>query len=133
MTFQTIVKFGAEQGGGGWVCDSLRVELDAGGCGGRSADDSVAVVGRASHEQECHVLVEDMKMAIGLGQRDEDGFVCGDELEMKLRELMELEKGKEMRERSWKMRVMAMSATSESGSSTEALKKLVETWKATHE
>ncbi|KAF7836402.1 Anthocyanidin 5,3-O-glucosyltransferase [Senna tora] len=80
-----------------------------------------------------NALMEDMEMAIGLEQRDGDGFVCGDELEKKLREVMELEKGKEMRERSWKMREMAMSATSPSGSSTEALKKLVQTWKATHE
>ncbi|KAF7836399.1 UDP-glycosyltransferase 88F5-like [Senna tora] len=73
-------------------------------------------------------LVEDMKMAIWLEQRDEDGFVNGDELEKRVRELMESERGKEMRERSRKMREAAMSATSASGSSTKGLKRLVERW-----
>ncbi|KAF7836404.1 UDP-glycosyltransferase 88F5-like [Senna tora] len=68
-------------------------------------------------------LVEDMEMAIGLEQRDEDGFVSGDELEKKLRELMESEKGKEMRERSLKMREMAVAARAAFGSSIVALNK----------
>ncbi|KAF7836400.1 UDP-glycosyltransferase 88F5-like [Senna tora] len=64
----------------------------------------------AEQHMNRNVLVEDMKMAIGLEQRDEDGFVSGDELEKRLSELMESEKGREMRERSLKMRDMAKSA-----------------------
>ncbi|KAI9101454.1 hypothetical protein K1719_023936 [Acacia pycnantha] len=75
-----------------------------------------------------NLLVEDMKMAIGLEHRDEDGFVKGDELEKKVRELMESEKGKEMRERSLKMKNLAESARGTFGSSTKSLDKLVETW-----
>ncbi|KAF7836403.1 UDP-glycosyltransferase 88F3-like [Senna tora] len=85
----------------------------------------------AEQHMNRNALVEDMKMAIGLEQRDEDGFVCGDELEKKLRELMESEKGREMRERSLKMRDMGMCARAAFGSSTVALNKLVETWNRT--
>ncbi|PQP99554.1 UDP-glycosyltransferase 88F5 [Prunus yedoensis var. nudiflora] len=35
------------------------------------------------------VLVKDMEMAIVVEQREEDGFVFGDELERSIRELME--------------------------------------------
>ncbi|KAB1204739.1 Anthocyanidin 5,3-O-glucosyltransferase [Morella rubra] len=74
-----------------------------------------------------NVLVNDMKMAIGLEHREDDGFVSEDELERRIRELMESEEGRELRERSWKMREMALAALgSESGSSTTALAKLVQ-------
>ncbi|KAF7836401.1 UDP-glycosyltransferase 88F5 [Senna tora] len=82
----------------------------------------------AEQHMNRNVLMEDMKMAIGLEQRDGDGFVSGDELEKRVREVMESEKGKAMRERSWKMREMAKYARSASGSSTRALKNVVETW-----
>ncbi|CAB4267461.1 unnamed protein product [Prunus armeniaca] len=67
------------------------------------------------------VLVKDMEMAIAVKQREEDEFVFGDELERSIRELMESEKGKELRERSRKMGEMALAAWSESGSSTRNL------------
>ncbi|KAJ9145943.1 hypothetical protein P3X46_028270 [Hevea brasiliensis] len=76
-----------------------------------------------------NVLVEDMKMAIGVEQRDEDGFVRGDELERRVRELMESNKGRELREKSWKMRGRSLEAWAESGSSTTALARLVAQWK----
>ncbi|XP_048227445.1 UDP-glycosyltransferase 88F4 isoform X3 [Ricinus communis] len=77
-----------------------------------------------------NILVEDMKMAIQVEQRDDDdGFVTGDELEVRVRELMESEKGKEMRQKSWMMRQRSLDSWLESGSSIRALGKLVEPWK----
>jgi len=74
-----------------------------------------------------NVLVNDMKMAINLEQREDDGFVSGDELERRVRELMESEQGRELREKSWKMREIALAALGlASGSSSRALAKLVE-------
>ncbi|KAL0016215.1 hypothetical protein SO802_003284 [Lithocarpus litseifolius] len=73
-----------------------------------------------------NVLVKDMKMAIGVEQREDDGFVRGDEVERRVRELMESEEGRELRKRSWEMREMALAALGEFGSSTRALVKFVE-------
>ncbi|KAJ9675972.1 hypothetical protein PVL29_024782 [Vitis rotundifolia] len=73
-------------------------------------------------------LVEVMKMAIGVEQRDEDMFVSGAEVERRVRELMECEEGRELRERSRKMREMALAAWKDGGSSTTALAKLVDVW-----
>ncbi|XP_050268724.1 UDP-glycosyltransferase 88F3-like isoform X1 [Quercus robur] len=73
-----------------------------------------------------NVLVKDMKMAIGVEQGEGDGFVSGDEVERRVRELMESEEGRELRERIWKMREMASAALGEFGSSTRALVKFVE-------
>ena len=74
-----------------------------------------------------NVLVNDMKIAIDLEQREEDGFVSGDELERRVRELMESEQGREQGEKSRKMREMASAALgSASGSSTRTLAKFVE-------
>jgi len=74
-----------------------------------------------------NVLVNDMKMAIDLEQREDDGFVSGDELERRVRELMESEQGRELRGKSWKMREMALAALGTAcGSSTRALAKLVD-------
>lgn len=74
-----------------------------------------------------NVLVNDIKMAIELEQREDDGFVSGDELEKRVRELMESEQGRELGEKSRKMREMASAALgSASGSSTRALAKFVE-------
>jgi hypothetical protein len=74
-----------------------------------------------------NVLVNDMKIAIDLEQREDDGFVSGDELERRVRELMESEQGRELREKSSKMREMALAALgSASGSSNRALAKFVE-------
>lgn len=65
-------------------------------------------------------------MAIGVEQREDDGFVSGDEVERRVRELMESEEGRELRERIWKMREMASAALGEFGSSNRALVKFVE-------
>ncbi|RVW12202.1 UDP-glycosyltransferase 88F3 [Vitis vinifera] len=73
-------------------------------------------------------LVEVMKMAIGVEQMDEDMFVSGAEVERRVRELMEYEEGRELRERSRKMREMALAAWKEGGSSTTALAKLADVW-----
>ena len=76
-----------------------------------------------------NVLDEDMKMAIQLEQKEDDGFVTRDELERRIRELMESEEGKELKEKSWMMRQSSVDALAESGSSIRALVKLVEQWK----
>ena len=74
------------------------------------------------------VLVEDMKMAVGVEERDEDGFVKGEEVEKRVRELMEGEERRELRERSRKMRELALEAWREKGSSSMALAKLADIW-----
>lgn len=76
-----------------------------------------------------NILVEDMKMAIPVEQMEGDGFVSGTELEKRVRELMESEKGEELREKSRKMKEKALAAMGPSGSSTKALTKVVELWK----
>ncbi|XVF63335.1 hypothetical protein PTKIN_Ptkin09bG0079600 [Pterospermum kingtungense] len=76
-----------------------------------------------------NILVEDMKMAIPVEQREGDGFVSGTELEKRVRELIESDNGKELRARSWKMREKALAAWGPSGSSTKAVTKLIELWK----
>ncbi|KAF3437610.1 hypothetical protein FNV43_RR20366 [Rhamnella rubrinervis] len=73
-----------------------------------------------------NALVEDMKMAIAVEQREEDGFVTGTELETRVRELMESEKGRELRERGQKMKEMSLAAFGDSGSSKLALKRLID-------
>ncbi|CAL0310974.1 unnamed protein product [Lupinus luteus] len=76
-----------------------------------------------------NVMVDEMKVAIGVEQRERDGFVSEEEVERKVRELMELERGREIWERSLKIKEMAQVAIGEFGSSTRALGKLVEAWK----
>ena len=49
-------------------------------------------------------------------------------MERKVKELMELEKRREIRERSLKMRDMALDAVGKFGSSTKSLANLVQTW-----
>ncbi|KAE9598354.1 putative UDP-glucuronosyl/UDP-glucosyltransferase [Lupinus albus] len=73
-------------------------------------------------------MVDEMKVAIGVEQREKDGFVSEEEVERKVRELMESEKGREIRQRSLKIKDMALGAIGEFGSSTRALGKLVEAW-----
>jgi hypothetical protein len=67
------------------------------------------------------VLVKEMGMAIDVEQREEDGFVSGDEVERRVRELMESENGRELRERSLKIGEIALGALGELGSSRRAL------------
>ncbi|KAF3449222.1 hypothetical protein FNV43_RR09950 [Rhamnella rubrinervis] len=73
-----------------------------------------------------NALVYDMGMAVPVEQREEDGFVSGTELEKQIRELMESEKGRELRERSRKMKEMSLDAFGETGSSKLALKKFID-------
>ncbi|XP_050375888.1 UDP-glycosyltransferase 88F3-like [Argentina anserina] len=71
------------------------------------------------------VLVKDMKMAIDVEQREGDGFVTGDEVERRVRELMESENGRELSEKSLKVREIALGALGELGSSRKALANFV--------
>ncbi|GMH21790.1 hypothetical protein Nepgr_023632 [Nepenthes gracilis] len=74
-------------------------------------------------------LVEDMKMAIPVEGREEDGMVAGDKLANLLTEFMDSEKGKALREKSKEMREKALAAMGGiNGSSVAALAKLVSTW-----
>ncbi|KAI3458082.1 hypothetical protein Pfo_014745 [Paulownia fortunei] len=75
------------------------------------------------------VLVEDMKLALRM--EAEDGFVAAEEVERRVRELMdtESEKGNEIRKVVEEKSVEARAAMSEGGSSIAALRKLVELWK----
>ncbi|KAF3449230.1 hypothetical protein FNV43_RR09958 [Rhamnella rubrinervis] len=72
-----------------------------------------------------NALVEDMGMAIPVEMREEDGFVSGTELEKRVRELMDSEKGKELREQNRKMKEMSLAAFGETGSSKLALKRFI--------
>ncbi|CAI8595776.1 unnamed protein product [Vicia faba] len=75
-----------------------------------------------------NVMVEDMKVAVAVEQREGNGFVSGEEVEKKIRELMQSERGTEIREMSLKFKDMARDALGEFGSSTKALSNLVQTW-----
>ncbi|KAJ1416985.1 UDP-glucuronosyl/UDP-glucosyltransferase [Sesbania bispinosa] len=68
-----------------------------------------------------NLMVEEMKVAVGVEQREGNGFVTREEVERKVRELMESERGREIRERSLKIRDMVVAALGEFGSSTKAL------------
>ncbi|KAK4384922.1 UDP-glycosyltransferase 88B1 [Sesamum angolense] len=74
------------------------------------------------------VLVEDMKVALRM-EVAEDDFVAAEEVERRVRELMESEKGRETRKVVEEMSVEGKSAMSEGGSSIAALAKLLELWK----
>jgi len=74
------------------------------------------------------VLVEEMKLALSMNE-SEDGFVSADEVEKKVRGLMESKEGKMIRERALAMKNEAKAALSEGGSSHVALSKLLESWK----
>ncbi|XP_052727213.1 UDP-glycosyltransferase 88F5 [Vigna angularis] len=71
------------------------------------------------------VMVGEMKVAVGVNQRVEDGFVSAEEVEKRVREVMET---KEIRERSFKLKQMAMAAVAQFGSSTTALANLLHSW-----
>nr|QDM38898.1 UDP-glycosyltransferase UGT88E22 [Glycyrrhiza uralensis] len=74
------------------------------------------------------ILVKEMKVALELNN-ESNGFVSGTELGERVKELMESERGKEIRERVSKMKVSAKEARGGGGSSLVALKKLAESWK----
>ncbi|CAK7338706.1 unnamed protein product [Dovyalis caffra] len=74
------------------------------------------------------VLVKEMKLALSMDE-SEDGFVSADEVEKKVRGLMESEEGKKIRERAIAKKLAAKAAISEGGSSRVALSKLLDSWK----
>jgi len=71
------------------------------------------------------VMVRQMKVAVAVNEREEDGFVSGEEVEKRVREVME---NKEIGERSLKLKHVALAAVGESGSSTTSLANLVRSW-----
>nr|BAJ11653.1 glucosyltransferase [Sinningia cardinalis] len=73
-------------------------------------------------------LVEDMKMAIPMDPREDDEFMFAEEVEKRIREVMDGEKSKELREQCHKMKNMAIGAWERLGSSTVALDKVVHVW-----
>lgn len=73
------------------------------------------------------LLVEEMKLALPMNE-EENGFVRAAEVEKRVRELMESEEGKSIRERTVAMKIAAKEALKEGGSSRVALSKLVESW-----
>lgn len=74
------------------------------------------------------LLVEEMKIALPMVE-SETGFVGSSEVEKRVRELMEWEQGKLVRERAVAMKHAAKAAMSEGGSSRLALVKLFDSWK----
>lgn len=83
------------------------------------------------------VLVEEMKLAIPInmgtsskeGEGEKEGLVSSEEVEMTVRQLMELEEGKVLRKRSLEMRAMARAGWTSGGTSFTAFSKLVASWK----
>ncbi|XP_059443673.1 anthocyanidin 5,3-O-glucosyltransferase-like [Corylus avellana] len=78
-------------------------------------------------------MVKEMKVAVALTatNESEDGFVSAGELEKRVRELMESDRGKEVRERVLGIRNGAVATMKEGGSSLVALAKLAHLWKQT--
>jgi isoflavone 7-O-glucosyltransferase len=74
------------------------------------------------------ILVEEMKVALEL-KDSKDGFVSGTELGDRIKELMDSDKGKEIRQIIFKMKISAKEAREEGGSSLIALNKLAQLWK----
>ncbi|XLU59263.1 hypothetical protein S245_053911 [Arachis hypogaea] len=75
-------------------------------------------------------MVREMKVGLEV-KEDKDGLVSASELEERVNELMDSERGKEIRQRIFKMRIGAVEAKDEGGSSRLALNRLVQLWKST--
>ncbi|XP_043710182.1 UDP-glycosyltransferase 88B1-like [Telopea speciosissima] len=73
------------------------------------------------------VLVEQMKLAMPM-KKSKDGLVSAEEVEKRVRALMELQEGRVFRERSRKMKEEAKAAWSDGGSSLIAFTKMAESW-----
>ena len=73
------------------------------------------------------MLVEEMKVALPL-EESKTGIVTAAELEKRVRELMEMEKGFNVRNRVTAMKEEAKAAMSDGGSSLVALDKLMKSW-----
>ncbi|XP_057763460.1 UDP-glycosyltransferase 1-like [Arachis stenosperma] len=76
------------------------------------------------------IMVREMKVGLEV-KEDKDGFVSASELEERVNELMDSDRGKEIRQRIFKMRIGAVEAKDEGGSSRLALNRLVQLWKST--
>nr|KYP38006.1 Anthocyanidin 5,3-O-glucosyltransferase [Cajanus cajan] len=74
------------------------------------------------------VLVQEMKVALAV-KEDENGVVSSTELGERVKELMDSDKGKEIRQRIFKMKMSAAEAKAEGGTSRVALDKLAMLWK----
>jgi len=74
------------------------------------------------------LMLQEMKVALGM-KEEKDGFVSSTELEERVRELMESDTGKEIRQRVFKMKLSAVEALGEGGTSHAALEKLAMSWK----
>ncbi|PRQ60230.1 putative hexosyltransferase [Rosa chinensis] len=73
------------------------------------------------------ILVEEIKIALPMNE-SLDGFVNATEVEKRVRELMDSEKGESIRKRTKALKSEANAALSEAGTSWIALTKLVESW-----
>ncbi|XP_058096127.1 UDP-glycosyltransferase 88A1-like [Magnolia sinica] len=72
-------------------------------------------------------MVEEMKVALPMDE-DDNGFVSSAEVERRVRELMELEQGKVVRERTLAMQDAALAAFRDGGSSYATLTHLAQLW-----
>ena len=70
-----------------------------------------------------------MKVALWMRESAVSGFVAASEVEERVRELMESERGKRVRDRVMVFKDEAKAATREGGSSRVALEKLLKSWK----
>lgn len=76
------------------------------------------------------LMVEELRVGLGLVESDGEKFVSSDELEKGVRELMDSDNGKRLRNRVVELRDAAKAAMSdEDGSSRIALAKLITKWK----
>ncbi|CAL0333305.1 unnamed protein product [Lupinus luteus] len=73
-------------------------------------------------------LVQEMKIALAL-KESENGIVSATELGDRVKELMDSDKGREIRERVLKMKESSVEARSEGGSSYVDLNRLIRLWK----
>ncbi|KAK7270916.1 hypothetical protein RJT34_26433 [Clitoria ternatea] len=74
------------------------------------------------------ILVQEMKVALEL-KESKDGFVSATELGERVKELMDSEKGKEIRQIIFKMKIGATEAREKGGSSSAAFQRLVQLFK----
>ncbi|XP_057446151.1 isoflavone 7-O-glucosyltransferase 1 [Lotus japonicus] len=73
------------------------------------------------------IMVQEMKVALAVNE-SKDGLVSSTELGDRVRELMDSDRGKEIRQRIFKMKMSAVEARSEGGSSPNALNRLAHLW-----
>ncbi|KAI3419584.1 Glycosyltransferase [Psidium guajava] len=82
----------------------------------------------AEQRQNKGLMVEEIKIALPVNE-SESGLVSSEEVEKRVRELMESEEGEIMRERVKSLKMEAKAALSPGGSSSVELSNLVESWK----